>query len=377
MRVLHINANYLNSALHQSLVKHLNELGIEDSVFCPVRKNIDIIERQSPGVVVNRCFNKWDRFFYYIKQNKIVAAIEKSYNVLNYDCIHAHTLFTDGGAAMQLSKKYGIPYVVAVRNTDVNAFFKYRFFLRKRGIEILKNASKVFFLSPAYMDQVLNKYVSIRDREDINNKSVIVPNGIDDFWYANKLESRSMQSRISKVKTKQLSVICVAAIDRNKNIPFVVKVIDNLNKKGWQITFEIVGKILDEHEYDKIKEYDFVRYYAAMSKEELVNRYRANELFIMLSHYETFGLVYAEALSQGLPVIYTRGQGFDGQFAEGEVGYAASDVDEIELEDVIEKVTSNYGVLAERIWRLNKPFWWVQIADTYSKIYGSLSEKGR
>lgn len=40
----------------------------------------------------------------------------------------------------------------------------------------------------------------------------------------------------------------------------------------------------------------------------------------MPSHKETFGLVYAEAMSQGLPIIYTKNQGFDGQFPDGYVG---------------------------------------------------------
>jgi len=48
----------------------------------------------------------------------------------------------------------------------------------------------------------------------------------------------------------------------------------------------------------------------------------------MPSITETFGLVYAEALSQGLPVLYTRGQGFDRQFEEGEVGYAVDCFDD-------------------------------------------------
>ena len=41
----------------------------------------------------------------------------------------------------------------------------------------------------------------------------------------------------------------------------------------------------------------------------------------MTSLGESFGLTYAEAMSQGVPVIYSKGQGFDGQFKEGVVGY--------------------------------------------------------
>ena len=65
--------------------------------------------------------------------------------------------------------------------------------------------------------------------------------------------------------------------------------------------------------------------------ENFIKYFIESDIFVMPSRYETFGLVYVEALSQGLPVIYTRGQGFDGQIPDGEVGYSVkcNDVNEI------------------------------------------------
>ena len=39
-----------------------------------------------------------------------------------YSLIHAHSLFSNGYIAMRIKQDYGIPYIVAVRNTDVNTF---------------------------------------------------------------------------------------------------------------------------------------------------------------------------------------------------------------------------------------------------------------
>ena len=36
--------------------------------------------------------------------------------------------------------------------------------------------------------------------------------------------------------------------------------------------------------------------------------YRKSDIFTMPSFHETFGLVYVEAISQGLPIIYTKGE---------------------------------------------------------------------
>ena len=39
----------------------------------------------------------------------------------------------------------------------------------------------------------------------------------------------------------------------------------------------------------------------------------------MPSKYETFGLVYPEAMSRGIPIVYTKNQGFDKYFEDGEI----------------------------------------------------------
>ena len=185
MKVLHINGNYMGTVLHQTMVEHLDRLGVENTVFVPVCVLKKTAVTPNENVIISKCFQKFDRFNFYGKQRKIKNALEAKVNVENYDLLHAYTVFTDGNCAYGLWKKYNIPYVVAVRNTDVNAFFRYCPHLRKRGVEILKNASAVFFLSPAYKEQVLSKYVPKSQRESIAGKSYIIPNGIDDFWFEN------------------------------------------------------------------------------------------------------------------------------------------------------------------------------------------------
>lgn len=74
-----------------------------------------------------------------------MKSLEKCISVSEYDLIHAYYLFTDGNYARIISRKYNIPYVVAVRNTDVNVFFKHMIHLRCVGIKILKDARTVFF----------------------------------------------------------------------------------------------------------------------------------------------------------------------------------------------------------------------------------------
>jgi glycosyltransferase involved in cell wall biosynthesis len=97
----------------------------------------------------------------------------------------------------------------------------------------------------------------------------------------------------------------------------------------------------------------------------------------MPSLTETFGLVYAEAMSQGLPVIYTRGQGFDGQFKEGEVGYSVNSSDIHEIVKKIISIIENYSEISKRCVKLVDKFNWNEITNNYNEIYKDiLSRKG-
>ena len=375
MRVLHINANYITSALHQVMIEHLNELNVDSYVFAPTYDKKSCIIEPKDYVTVSECFKNWDRIFYYYKQKKIIASVDQTYDIFQFDIIHAYTLFTDGNVAMELSKKYGVPYVVAVRNTDLNIFFKRMVYLRSRGIEILKRASAVFFLSPVYKDAVINNYVPELLREEIQKKSLIVPNGIDDFWHNNTFERDASVIAERIIKEKVLKCIFVGGIDKNKNIELTLKALTQLNKNGWKCTLTSVGKIVDKSIYEQLSTNPIFQYVEPKKKEQLLDYYRKADLFIMPSHAETFGLVYAEAMSQGLPVIYTRGQGFDGQFEDGVVGYSVNDDDFDELTDKILNVVKQYPYFVNKCLSSVDRFKWNIISIKYLGVYEEICKK--
>ena len=114
-----------------------------------------------------------------------------------------------------------------------------------------------------------------------------------------------------------------------------------------------------------------VTFLGVLSKTEIIDLMHMTSFFIMVSHSETFGLVYIEAISQCLPIIYTKGQGVDGYFKDGEVGYKADsrDIDSIAL--AIKKVQSVFPFgLGPFIENPVKKFDWKRIANIYKeKVY--------
>lgn len=362
MNVLHINVNYIGTALHQCMIQTLDRHpNIQSTVFVPTYRNSPRVIVPNDHVCVCECFRKWDRVCFDYKQRKILKGLLSNFDVSEFDLIHAYTLFTDGNCARNLSKKYGIPYVVAIRDTDVNDFYRLRPHLRSRGLRIMQDASAVFFLSEAYRTQVFEKYIPQDCREDIRKKTYIIPNGIDSFWLTHTPEGK--ESR------KPTRLIYAGRISKRKNIPTTQKAMEILRSQGRDLSLTVVGKVEDQKLFEKIQKDPYTRFLPAMPKEQLIEQYRAADLFVMPSFTETFGLVYAEAMSQGLPVVYSKGQGFDGQFPEGEVGFAVDSHSPESVAEGIRKVLERYDEIAPRVAERSKAFHWEDIVSRYVSIY--------
>jgi glycosyltransferase involved in cell wall biosynthesis len=97
---------------------------------------------------------------------------------------------------------------------------------------------------------------------------------------------------------------------------------------------------------------------------------RSSDVFAMASHHETFGLVYVEALSQGLPVLFSKGQGIDGTFAEN-IGLP---VDPSSVEDIrrgLEQMIDRYPTFDLSQVRFER-FGWESIAARYLEMYQAI-----
>ncbi len=363
MKILHICSYYLGTKLYQNLFNALEKSNIKEDIYVFTDKQHKIGSEYPLNVHISRCYNKIDRYIFHLKHLKVLKDIQKRMDIKEYRIMHAHSLFSNGYIAYKLNKKYGIPYIVAVRNTDINLFFDKISYLRNTGLSILRNATRVIFISGPYKEHVIDKIVPEKYKREVRNKSVVIPNGIDEFWLMNKYKD-SIRPKGNRVK-----LIFAGRIDINKNIETTTKACELLIKQGYDVSYKIIGKIADSKYNGFIKKYPFIEYVNHCKKEELINHYRDSDIFIMPSKHETFGRAYAEAMSQGLPVIYTRGQGFDGQFNEGEVGYSVKyDLAE-EIVEKIKDIIDNYENISRNCVEKVDRFDWNKIARSYAGVY--------
>ena len=108
-------------------------------------------------------------------------------------------------------------------------------------------------------------------------------------------------------------------------------------------------------------------------RDKLSEVMRSCALFAMPSIHETFGLVYVEALSQNLPVIYTKGQGIDG-FFDGSVGVGVNALSVDEIAEAIRTILSRKDKFSNASVNF-KDFHWPDIAGKYISIYEQITKQ--
>ena len=367
MNVLHISNGYADSKVHSNLTKALDELGLEQTVYCPVREEKFLgrfkFEGNKIDFVYSFCIKPWYKYVYHYKRWMLYKDMKRRIALDKFDIIHAPSLFSDGGLALKVFKEYGIPYVVAVRNTDINTFIKYLRHTYHTGREIALNATKIFFISKAEMDEFIASDFARPIYSQIKDKIVLQPNGIESYWH----EHISHSPRIGH------QILYIGDFTPNKNVCRVIQAISQLrtSKNFSDIKFVIVGggKDKDDSTLKMIQSNsDFVEYLGKIyDKEKLANIMHKSAVFVMPSIHETFGLVYLEALSQNLPVIYSKGQGIDGLFDES-VGIRVNPLSVNEIRDAICDILLNPDRYGNKSVSFND-FNWKNIAEKYIGFY--------
>ncbi|WP_287564977.1 glycosyltransferase family 4 protein [Parabacteroides sp.] len=373
--ILYIAVDY--TGVHQSLHQSLSRIGEYDIiVYIPLNyrlRNRTYQERLPDGsrVISSTVIEKWDKWLYYRKIQKMVDYIvRQNLDWSRISLIHATTCCVEGAIAYELSKRFHIPYIVAVRNTDLNTYYKYLFWHRGYFRKILYDSQRVIFISHRYKDKTITLFHNVIQRKHICQKSEVVFNGVNSSFLLNRVSRKTFPFLYGRI-------VYVGAINRNKNLLNVIKAIALLRKDGWNISYTIVGKGKRGEETGYLEQVEreshrnsWIKLLPEQSSEALIDIYRQSDIFAMCSFHETFGLVYAEALSQGIPIIYSEGEGFDGVFPEGEVGYHAIPSSPQDIANKLRLVLKNYEEISRRVSALSlEQFDWDGVAQHYTALY--------
>lgn len=368
MRILQICNGFADSKVHSNLCKKIDTFGVLQVVYCPVRDKNHIGKNRFGGdrikIIYSHCIKKWYKYVYHYKRWMLYRDLKKQVDISNFDLIHAPTLFSDGGLALKAYREYGIPYFVAVRNTDINIYMRpILSHTHYTGREIALNASRIFFISKAEMNEFVNSPMIKPILSRIKSKLCLQPNGIDDYWH----------KHINTNQRNGRAVLYIGDFSPNKNIRRVVDAIIKLRnqQKFADVKLIIVGggKERGNSMHKIIESYpDIIDYRGQIfDKDILLEIMRSSALFVMPSIHETFGLVYLEALSQNLPVIYSKGQGIDGYFDDS-IGIGVNPLSVEEIKEAISTILLNPTNYSNKKVDFNL-FNWNIIAEQYMNRY--------
>ena len=331
MRILHISvAGIVDKFYLPFLLKVKSVLDAEQTIYIPYKEGdctkkeleiIDCYKEANIQPIVLPIKNRSDRILYYKKIRKYLKKLEERISIKEFHIIHAHSLYSDGGVAYLINRKYGIPYIVAVRATDIVVFMKYFRHLDNLGRNIIKHASKVIFITPSLKYATLKALYKNNGTILENGHSTIIPNGINEYWIRNIRKNAKQLEDNKKIKLIQIS-----RLKEQKNVDKTIKAVDILRKKGLDITLDIVGEGKERENLESltyslglINHIKFHGYITDLNK--LQELFSKNNIFVLPSSGETFGLTYIEAMSQGLPIIGIKKTGVSDFFHNGMVGY--------------------------------------------------------
>lgn len=370
--VLHICNDFTYSKVHTELYQKLDQQGVEQIVYTPFRNKEDEgknhFEGTSTQIIYAPILKKIHRLLFHRKIEATVHDIARNVDLSTVKCSHATTLFSDGAVALALKKQYGIPYIVAVRNSDLNAFLKYAPHLWWVHREIIREADKVIFITPMLQQRLRKHWTVIGLRNLLEQKSMVIANGLNDFWLKNLCLDSHRHAAGHRA-------IYVGNFDNNKNVLRLMEAVESLQNDIPDVHLDLVGGT-GEQEADVLKltenKPDLFTYHGKIyDKQKLQELYQSNNVFAMASKHETFGLVFVESMSQGLSVLYTQNEGIDGLFEEP-IGEAVNPSDTNSIKEALQNLFTHpekYQLISEnRIQEFN----WTTIAKRYAALYQQL-----
>lgn len=118
---------------------------------------------------------------------------------------------------------------------------------------------------------------------------------------------------VPRRQTGSVALLSVGAVTQRKGYDVLIEALSSLIDLPWRLTIvgdcgrdlPTVARLRADIERTRLT--PRVAIEDAVSDERLAALYAASDVFVLASHYEGFGMAYAEAIAHGLPVIGTTG----------------------------------------------------------------------
>lgn len=284
----------------------------------------------------------------------------------NYDIIHCFFGLPTGPIAYLLKKTRKLPYVLSLRGSDVPGYDPFSGIGPLYKITgpvnklIWQEADRVVVLSKG-LEKLAAKFLKL--------KYHVIYNGVDPKRFPQRKKHITHGGRIE--------LICVSRLLKRKGIDLLLLALSDLKAVNWRLT--VIGKGNFETDLKtltkRLKLQQKVRFLGYIPNEELYLHYQRSDIFVLPSLTESFGIVFAEAMACGLPVIGTTVGGIPEVVAHNENGLLVKPNDQLSLMRAINTLVKNkdlrkkMGQASRR--RIITHFTWEKVSQDYLKLYQS------
>lgn len=382
MKVLYLTGMYPTPAFPQKgifcheQVKALKKQGVDVDVVVPVTpydKDRQPKMWEYEGVTIRYVrFFKIPGLFWFEKIGTFLywALRLSGINFRQYDVIHADVPLPAGYAAMKISQKYGIPYVIHCHGLDV--FLDEDYGASKRYAKIAPRVDQVYLQANAIVGVSRKTLQNVQKRLAVADKCYVVYNGVD----AESFHPAEKESR------KNLQLISVGNLIPLKGHDLSIQAVATLLEEGYRdIRLDIYGRGEKEEELKALVEErnlgDYVSFKGYVPYSEVAQAMARGDVFLLPSWYEAIGCVYLEAMASGMVAVGCFENGIDEVIASGENGFL---VKPHSVEDIVCTLKKICQMTAEERQAMAQKgrqtvldgFTWNASAQTLKQVYSKL-----
>jgi glycosyltransferase involved in cell wall biosynthesis len=251
-----------------------------------------------------------------------------------------------------ISKKFNIPFIIGVHlgNTEV---LKNKYMLKLYS-KYYNQASLLGYRSDVIKSQLIELFGC-----KVTDKLFPIYSGIDEnFWVYDEIK----QNKFDEMDL--LSITIVARLTKRKNIDSIINALSLFKHK---FICNIIGDGPEHNNLQTlINNYNLqnnIYLLGKKSHKSIKEHLEKSHLFILISTWETFGLVYLEAMSQGNIVIGSKGEGIDGIVEDSKNGFLTEAGN---FDNLLIKLENFISLDLQTIHKLSKSS--VETAKYYSQL---------
>lgn len=337
--------------ISKRLVKEFN---VEILTTDPGKKLFEVEKIDGISVRRFRSFAPFDSYFLSPNLHQYLK-----WSSEKYDIIHAHSYHAFPALYAAMTKRENKLVFTPHYHGRGHSYFRnllhkpYKLF----GRRIFEKADAIICVSKYEKNLILKNF-------DVDGYKVhIIPNGVNFDEFKNVDQIKKSKNHNKKI------ILYVGRLESYKGIDYIVGALSKLNE---EFTLEIVGKGPYKRHVirlaNKLETLHRIRFYQDLSRQELVKKYANADVLVLLSKYEAYGLVVAEALAAKTPCIVAKEAALNEWIDDKSVFGVENPTDVEKLAELIENVVGITAVENERLMG------WGDVVLRIKQIYKTLYE---